>query len=39
MNNPGGKVNIDLSDKPDGIYLLMMKNRNEQHLQKIVIKK
>ena len=39
MNNPGGKVNIDLSDQPDGIYLLMITNRNEQHLQKIAIQK
>jgi hypothetical protein len=39
MKNPGNKTKVDLSDHPDGIYILRMMNKNEQHLQKIVIQK
>jgi hypothetical protein len=39
MKNPVNKTEIDLSDQPDGIYILRMTNKNEQYFQKIVIQK
>ena len=39
IKNPDDKVEIDLSDQPDGIYILRITTGNKQHKQKIVIQK